>query len=564
MSVLVVGPVPPHRAGRPARAGRPRPATPSPSCSTTCVASDHAAEAVVLSTCNRVEVYADVDKFHGGVAATSELLARHAGVPPRRAHPAPLRALRGPGRRAPVLGRLRPGLDGRRREPDPRPGPVGAAHRAGRRHAPAAPLDELAQQALRVGKRAHTETGIDRAGRSLVTAGLERGRARSSARSPAAHVLVVGAGSMSALAASVAAPARAPAESSSPTAPSRTRERLAAAVGGSAVAARPSSPAAAGRAPTSSSPAPAPSATCSSADAAAPRAVARRDGRPLVVLDLALPARRRPGRRTTLPGVTVVDLETPRRRCSPTTEHAADVEATRAIVADEVAAFLGWQRAASVAPTVVALRGMADDVVAAELVRLGRPAARPRHRAPRRDRARPCAGSSTSCCTRPTVRVKELAEEPGGQSYADALRKLFGLDPRGRRGRHPRPTSTPAPPTSGRDAMTRRCGSAPARSALATAQARAGRRRPHRAHRPRGRAGRRSRRTATPRREALAQIGGTGVFVSALRDALLAGDGRLRRALAQGPADRRRRRASCSPPCRRARTRATCWSPATG
>ena len=44
-------------------------------------ATEHAAEALVLSTCNRVEVYADVDKFHGGVAELSELLARHAGVP---------------------------------------------------------------------------------------------------------------------------------------------------------------------------------------------------------------------------------------------------------------------------------------------------------------------------------------------------------------------------------------------------------------------------------------------------------------------------------------------------
>jgi glutamyl-tRNA reductase len=29
----------------------------------------------------------------------------------------------------------------------------------------------------------------------------------------------------------------------------------------------------------------------------------------------------------------------------------------------------------------------------------------------------------------PTVRVKELAERPGGGAYADALRELFDLDP---------------------------------------------------------------------------------------------------------------------------------------
>ena len=38
----------------------------------------------------------------------------------------------------------------------------------------------------------------------------------------------------------------------------------------------------------------------------------------------------------------------------------------------------------------------------------------------------------------PTVRVKELAEEPGGDSYAEALRELFALDPFGNRGGRPR------------------------------------------------------------------------------------------------------------------------------
>ena len=68
-------------------------------------------------------------------------------------------------------------------------------------------LNDLFQQALRVGKRAHTETGIDRAGRSLVTVGLERGRAALGRRWPAREVLVVGAGSMSALAADRGRPA---------------------------------------------------------------------------------------------------------------------------------------------------------------------------------------------------------------------------------------------------------------------------------------------------------------------------------------------------------------------
>ena len=45
------------------------------------------AEAFVVSTCNRVEVYADVDRFHVGVTAICELLARHCGVPARELTP---------------------------------------------------------------------------------------------------------------------------------------------------------------------------------------------------------------------------------------------------------------------------------------------------------------------------------------------------------------------------------------------------------------------------------------------------------------------------------------------
>ena len=35
----------------------------------------------VVSTCNRVEIYAEVDKFHAGLSGISDLLARHSGIP---------------------------------------------------------------------------------------------------------------------------------------------------------------------------------------------------------------------------------------------------------------------------------------------------------------------------------------------------------------------------------------------------------------------------------------------------------------------------------------------------
>src|SRR5258708_27656706 len=43
--------------------------------------ADDVAGALVLSTCNRVEIYAEVGKFHGAVASICELLSRHSQVP---------------------------------------------------------------------------------------------------------------------------------------------------------------------------------------------------------------------------------------------------------------------------------------------------------------------------------------------------------------------------------------------------------------------------------------------------------------------------------------------------
>ena len=74
----------------------------------------HVGEAVVLSTCNRVELYAVVDKFHGGVEDLTGLLADHAGTELDELTPSPLRPLRRARRAAPVLRGLRPRLDGRR------------------------------------------------------------------------------------------------------------------------------------------------------------------------------------------------------------------------------------------------------------------------------------------------------------------------------------------------------------------------------------------------------------------------------------------------------------------
>jgi glutamyl-tRNA reductase len=155
---------------------------------------------------------------------------------------------------------------------------------------------------------------------------------------------------------------------------------------------------------------------------------ARADSRdePIALLDLAMP-RDIDAAAHRLEGVRLVDIES-LAEASADAPMAADVDKVRGIVADEVAAFGAAQRAATITPTVVALRAMAADVVAAEMARLdGRlPGLDDKHRAEITQTVRRVVDKLLHA---PTVRVKQLAGEPGGAGYADALRELFDLDP---------------------------------------------------------------------------------------------------------------------------------------
>ena len=128
-----------------------------------------------------------------------------------------------------------------------------------------------------------------------------------------------------------------------------------------------------------------------------------------------------------LPGVFVVDMDRIQREPSARAA-ASDTEAARTIVAEEVANYLAGQRMAEVTPTVTALRQRAADVVEAELLRLDNRL--PGLEAAHRDEvARTVRRVVDKLLHAPTVRVKQLASAPGGDSYAEALRELFELDP---------------------------------------------------------------------------------------------------------------------------------------
>ncbi|MFF9497790.1 glutamyl-tRNA reductase [Streptomyces flaveolus] len=518
------------------------------------VAAEPAAEAALLATCNRIELYADVDKFHAGVAELSTLLAQHSGVGLDELTPYLYvhyedRAVHhlfsvacgldsmvvGEGQ---ILGQIKDSLA---RAQD--------LHTAGRL------LNDLFQQALRVGKRAHSETGIDRAGQSLVTFGLEQLAAGADVQTWARgkKALVIGAGSMSSLAAATLARAgiaeivvanrtferaerlaeilsegddtdvlaRAVPMDAVPAELTRadvavsctgatglvlTADAVAATVEGrtgapAAVAvadgARPASDAGPIAVPEGAeTPLPGADENCPLDLSSVPTgfsvmgeaAVAgmdaatleqhgawaaggtavdrpRETGRPGAGSDAELitalaataasvgriPERRRPEPVAEVPrpqpvlflldlamprdidaavhrlaGVRLVDIES-LAEASADAPMAADVDMVRRIVGDEVAAFGAAQRAAHITPTVVALRSMAADVVAGEIARLeGRlPGLDDKHRAEITQTVKRVVDKLLHA---PTVRVKQLAAEPGGAGYADALRTLFDLD----------------------------------------------------------------------------------------------------------------------------------------
>jgi glutamyl-tRNA reductase len=153
-------------------------------------------------------------------------------------------------------------------------------------------------------------------------------------------------------------------------------------------------------------------------------------GRPLILLDLALPRDVDPGAEQ-LPGVSVIGLEAIGGAGGvggPGGAGEEDVASVRRIVAEELAAHMSAGRAAKVAPTVVALRAKAAEVVDAELARLTGRVSGLDARA-RREIAQSMHRIADKLLHAPTVRVKELAGSPGGDSYEAVLRVLFDLDP---------------------------------------------------------------------------------------------------------------------------------------
>lgn len=391
---------------------------------------EYVAEALLLSTCNRVEVYAVVTAFHGGLADITDVLAGQsaaaldelsdhlyvhyaaAGVEHLFSVAAGLDSM--VVGEPQILGQLRSAYAGAEQA-----GSVGRT------------LHEVVQQALRVGKRVHAETGIDAAGPSVVSEALAAVAAEVTAADGAGltgrRVLVLGAGSMGGLAAAALRRAGV----GEIVLANRTRvsaHRLAELCQAEGTPAR-----AVGLDGVTAALAEVDLVMCCtgatgavlSLDQVSGVAATRRN--PLVVCDLGLPRNVEPGVGE-VPGVTLLDLNTVAQRLQHQGSGSGSVSAAHRLIAQEVRDYLAAQRAAEVTPTVAALRKRAAEVVDAELLRLeGRLPAL--DAAVREELARTVHRVVDKLLHAPTVRVKQLAEAGGGQAYADALRELFELDP---------------------------------------------------------------------------------------------------------------------------------------
>ena len=402
--------------------------------------SGSVAEAVLLSTCNRVEVYTVVEAFHGGLADVSNVLARHAGLDVNTLSPhlyvhyaaSAVEHLFGVAAgldsmvvgEAQILGQLRTAYSVATEA-----GTVGRV------------MHELAQQALRAGKRAHTETDLDAAGASVVSEALsDAGREfADDGGLVGKRGLVIGAGSMGALATAHLRRAGLGALVVANRTPERA-VRLAANASAEGLPARAVGlDQLAGELELADV-----LITCTGAVGTVlgvgvvSQALGGRDGRPLVICDLGLP-RDVDAAVAELPGVRVIDLTTLNERLGETgiengtgtgsrAGSSRAIREARQIVADEVTHYLSAQRSAEVTPTVTALRRRAAEVVDAELLRMsGRLPELPQD--VRDELAQTVRRVVDKLLHTPTVRVKQLAEAPGGDTYAEALRELFGLDP---------------------------------------------------------------------------------------------------------------------------------------
>ena len=386
---------------------------------------EHVHEAAVLSTCNRVEVYAAISRFHGAAGEVRSFLAGVGGLAldeladhlydyyEERAVRHLFAVAAGVDSmvvgEAQILGQVREAF---------------AAAQAERSVGPV--LSALFTRAIKVGRRARSETGIGAGMASTVTVGL-RVAAGQLGDLAGRRVLLVGAGGLARLAGRAVHEAGAGELVVANRTPA-TGAALARELGGRAVPLeRVAGELASADLVVAATAGTTPTVTAAAVAGAAARRAASGSSGPLVVLDLGVPRDVEPEVRE-LPGVVLADLDALRAVLETDDGPRQEVGRVRSLIAQETAAFMGGQREARLAPTIRALRARAEQVRQQELAKAST------RLAGLDERQRAAVEAVTSGLVNkllhdPMVRGKALAARPDGDLYVAALRELYALDP---------------------------------------------------------------------------------------------------------------------------------------
>jgi glutamyl-tRNA reductase len=383
---------------------------------------EHVKEGVILSTCNRVEVYAAIDRFHDGGDAVRRFLTEFHEV-----HAGQLadylqgyfedRAVR-------HLFAVAAGIDSMVVGESQILGQVREAFQAAQAERTVGPvLTALFSQAVRTGRRARRETAIGEGLASTLSVSLEVAERQLGALA-GRSALIVGAGKMARLAGRTLRQAGV----AGLVIANRTVARgaaLAGELGGRSVPLEAiEHELAAADLLVASTAAVVPTVTL----VAVHRGLTRRaPDRPLVVLDLGVPRDVETEVRQ-LPGVVVADLDALRALLETQDDgQGREVERVRELIAEETAAFMNGQREARLAPTIRALRGRAEQVRQRELAKA---ATRLAGLDPQQRQAVEAVtrGLVNKLLHDPIVRGKALAAGANGELYASILRQLYALD----------------------------------------------------------------------------------------------------------------------------------------
>lgn len=375
------------------------------------LAHEDVTEAMILSTCNRVEVYTSVEKFHAGLDALVGWLSQRLGLSAEEL--AGYLQVSYDEDAIEHIMRVASGLDSMIVGEPQILGQLRTAYlEAADREAVGRRLHALAQHALRVGKRVHSDLGVHEVGRNIAAVAVDAGRL-AAGDLVGRNALIVGAGSMATLAAAALCERGVSGLEIINRSPEKA-EALAERYAGTAVNDLADALVRADVV-----------VTALGSSAGVITEALMRDAGPTVLIDLAMP-KNVAVEATELPTVSYVGMEQIRDRADQL-DLQVDGAHADGVIAEEVAAFQARQRSSAVAPTIAALRTRAKEVIDSEMDRL-------RNRIPDVDaRAMDEIEYAVERVVdkmlhAPQVRVRESAGTPSGEAYVEALRMLFEIN----------------------------------------------------------------------------------------------------------------------------------------